>query len=236
MSSKLSSVIPHYTMEFLSRYFRLTFEGLEHIPSAGKALVCPNHSGFSGYDAMLIAHLIRSHLKRAPLVLTHRFWFFSQWSTLIAEQLGFVEATALNGLHYLNENEIVILFPEGEYGNFKPTSKAYHLQEFKRGFIRMALKTQSPIIPTVVIGAEESNINLSRIKLPSFLAPMVIPLPFNLIPFPAKWKIKFLEPIYFPFNPEAADDRDLVHELSIEVKEKMQKNINYELKKRHSIF
>ena len=63
---------------------------------------------------------------------------------------------------------MIILFPEGEKGNFKPSRKSYELQEFKRGFVRMALETQSPIIPTLVIGAEETHINLSQLKLPKY--------------------------------------------------------------------
>ena len=40
-----------------------------------------------------------------------------------------------------------------------------------------------------------------------------------------KWKIKFLEPIHFPFKPQAAEDRDLVRELAFDVREVMQKAI-----------
>ena len=54
-------------------------------------------------------------------------------------------------------------------GNFKASSNRYHLQEFKRGFIRMALLTKAPIIPTLIIGAEETHINLKQLKLAKYI-------------------------------------------------------------------
>ena len=56
-----------------------------------------------------------------------------------AHKMGFLEATTSNGLNLLKKNNMLILFPEGEYGNFKPSQKRYRLQEFKRGFVRMAV-------------------------------------------------------------------------------------------------
>jgi len=102
-------------------------------------------------------------------VLTHHLWFLTKTTAIPANKLGFIEATSENGLKALKKNQLVVLFPEGEYGNFKPSSKAYQLQEFKRGFIRMALATNSPIIPTLILGAEETHVNLSRLKLTKFL-------------------------------------------------------------------
>ena len=98
------------------------------------------------------------------------------------QKMGFVEASKANGLNALKKKKLVALFPEGEYGNFKPTTKRYHLQEFKRGFIRLALETQAPIIPTLILGAEETHINLAQLKFTKYLRGMVLPLPLNIIP------------------------------------------------------
>ena len=56
----------------------------------------------------------------------------------------------------------------------------------------MAVATGAPIIPCVIIGAEESNINLGAVQLGKSLCGVTLPVPFNLLPFPAKWKIQFL--------------------------------------------
>lgn len=169
-------------------------------------------------------------------MLTHHLWFLTKTTAVPAEKLGFIEASTKNGLKYLEKDQLVVLFPEGENGNFKPTSKAYKLQEFKRGFVRMALKTQSPVIPSLVIGAEETHINLRKLRFSKYLYGLVLPLPLNILPLPVKWKIKIFDPIELPYGPEAADDKELVHEICNDIQEQMQEALNNELKKRKSLF
>jgi 1-acyl-sn-glycerol-3-phosphate acyltransferase len=232
----LYKLLPHFFLELVKTYFRVQVEGQDNLPKRGRALITPNHSGVSGFDAMVLQHEITRASGRYPRVLTHHLWFLNQTTAIPANRLGFIEATTANGLKCLRKNQMVVLFPEGEYGNFKPSSKAYQLQEFKRGFVRMAIETQSPIIPTLVLGAEETHVNLSQLKLTRFLRGVVFPLPLNLIPLPSKWKIIFLEPMHLPYKPEAIHDRELMKELSEEIQERMQTRLNQELKKRQSVF
>lgn len=229
-------VLPRLLFEIMRKYFRLQIEGKENLPKKGAAIIAPNHSGFSGFDAIVLAQTIRDITKRIPKVLTHQFWFLTKTTSIPAKKLGFTEATFENGLDVLKKKHLLILFPEGEHGNFKPSSSMYQLQEFHRGFVRMALKTQSPIIPTLILGAEETHINLSQLKFTKFLRGTVLPLPLNVIPLPAKWKIKFLSPIELPYPKEMAEDRELVHELCLEIQEKMQKALQEEISKRDSTF
>lgn len=228
-------VLPKLLMEIVRKYFRVEVEGLENVPKRGAAIIAPNHSGFAGFDALLIAHILNNDLKRIPRVLTHHFWFLSKTTAIPAQKMGFTEATFDNGVSALKRNNLVVIFPEGEQGNFKSSAHMYELQEFKRGFIRMALTTQSPIIPTLVIGAEESNINLSQLKFTKFLKGVVLPLPLNIIPLPVRWKVKFLPPIYLPYSDQALNDRDLLHEITEEIQERMQEELREEVLK-HKIF
>lgn len=229
-------VLPRLLMEIMRKYFRLQVEGVENIPRTGGALIAPNHSGYSGFDATLLSYIITKEAKRIPRVLTHHFWFLSKTTSIPAQKMGFIEATYENGLELLKKKNLVVLFPEGEKGNFKPTTQMYQLQEFKRGFVRMALESQTPIIPAFIIGAEESSINLSQLKFTKFLKGTVIPLPLNIIPLPAKWKIVFLPPMYLPYKASAASDSELVHEIAQDIQERIQKALNEEIKKRTSIF
>lgn len=232
----LYRVMPRLAMEVLRKYFRLEIVGLENIPKRGAAIITPNHSGYAGFDALILTHEISRGTKRIPRVLTHAFWFLSKFTAVPAQKVGFIQASTENGRYQLKKNNLVILFPEGEYGNFKATAKRYHLQEFKRGFIRLALERQCPIVPVLVIGAEETHINLKRIQLPKFLKNAVIPLPLNILPLPAKWKIIVMEPIQFPYTAEAANDSELVQELAQVVREKMQKVLSAEVAKRGSVY
>lgn len=220
----------------MRKYFRLQVEGLEHIPRRGGAIIAPNHSGFSGFDAMILSHEVARKTRRTPRVLTHHFWFLTKTTAVPAQKLGFIEATTKNGLEQLRRGRLIVLFPEGEYGNFKPSTKAYEVQEFKRGFVRMALQTGAPIIPTVIVGAEETHINLAQIKFSKFLRGTILPLPLNLLPLPAKWTIKFMQPIYLPYKPSAANDSDLVREIADEIHDQIQETLQKLVADRESIF
>ncbi len=150
--------------------------------------------------------------------------------------MGFTEATYENGISALEKNNLIVIFPEGEDGNFKPSSQMYQLQEFRRGFVRMAVQTQSPIVPCLIMGAEETHINLSKLKFTKYLRGVVLPLPLNVIPLPVKWKIKFLPPIYLPYKASQVSDGDLMHEIAEEIQEQMQEALSDELNKRRGFF
>ena len=229
-------VLPRFIFEIIRKYFRLDVEGFEHIPQHGKAIVLPNHSGWIGLDVCMIGNEIYKKKHRVPRIIAHKAWFLGDIK-IMSEKMGLIEASTENTMKTLKKNNIVILFPEGESGNFKPTSERYHLQEFKRGFVRMALITGAPIIPTIVIGAEESSINLASLKLTKYLRGAIIPIPLNIVPLPAKWKIKFLEPIKFEgYTAKDAENKELVYRLAAEVQAKMQKALDEELKNRKWIY
>jgi 1-acyl-sn-glycerol-3-phosphate acyltransferase len=225
-------VFPRMFMEILKKYFRLEIEGLENIPTKGPVIISPNHSGFSGFDALILSYILQQKTKRIPRVMTHHLWFLTDTTALPAQKMGFIEANFENGVRLLKKNNLVVLFPEGENGNFKPSSKKYQLQEFKRGFIRMALETDAQIVPTIILGAEETHINLKKLKFSKFLTGLVLPLPLNVIPLPAKWKIVFLKPVSLPFGPDKVSDSELCHDLASEIQETMQRQISLEMKVR----
>ncbi|UXR66167.1 acyltransferase family protein [Bdellovibrio bacteriovorus] len=229
-------VLPRFLLEIMRKYFRLEIEGVENIPRRGAVVLAPNHSGYSGFDAILLGHIVQQEAKRVPRVLTHHFWFLTETTAIPANKMGFTEATYENGVNALKKGNAIVLFPEGEQGNFKPTSERYQLQEFKRGFVRMALEAQCPIVPVVVLGAEETHINLKKLKFTKFLKGTVIPLPLNVIPLPAKWRIRFLEPIALPYKPDAINDSELMNEIAQDIQEKMQTAIEEELQKRGNAF
>ncbi len=227
--------LPHFLAELLAKYFRVVVEGTENIPKKGSGIIAPNHSGYSGLDAFLLAHHINQETKRTPRVLTHKFWFLTKITAVPAKKLGFIEAKSGNGVDTLHNEKLLLLFPEGENGNFKSTIDRYKLQPFKDGLIRMALETGAPVIPTIVIGAEETHINLAKLKFTKYVR-FILPVPLNVIPLPARWKLKFLEPFHLKYGIEALRDSKKVKELSAELQAHMQRALNQELKKRKWIF
>lgn len=229
-------VLPHFFLDLIERYLRVTVEGVRHIPQKGPYIIVANHSGYMGFDALMISHQVRKLRRRAPRIIAHRLWFLKPEISVHAHRLGLEPATFKNGLKLLNDRQSLILFPEGEEGNFKPTRYRYRLRKFRRGFVRLALQTGVPIIPVVVIGAEETHITLSQIRWAKELFGIIIPVPLNVIPLPAKWKIKFLPPIRLKQDLDRASDLREVTAISRQIRHGLQEEIHKQLLRRRTIF
>lgn len=229
-------VLPRFILEILERYLRVQVTGVSNLPKSGPYILISNHSGFMGFDALMLAHQVSKSRKVIPHIIAHKLWFFSPEISVHAQRFGLIPATYENGLAILSRREPLLLFPEGEEGNFKPSVKRYHLRRFRRGFVRLALETGAPIIPAVVVGAEETHLTLSQIRFAKPLIGTLIPIPLNVIPLPAKWKIRFLKPIRIEKDPEKARDMAYVTSLSRKIRLQVQRELSKEVKKRGKIF
>lgn len=180
----------------LCRYFRIEISGLEHIPSSGPAVIIANHSGWMGLDALLLAYLVRTRAGRVNRTMAHRGYF--DWSKRI-QKIAFINGLRRpkkeDAFETLRGGDLLILFPEGESGNFKSSAKRYQLQHFHKGFVHIAADAKVPVIPCAIVGAEEAQLNLGSIHFGSRSHPLRIPLPVPLPPLPSQWKIQFLPPI-----------------------------------------
>jgi len=232
------AAFPKALLEMIRTYFRIEVEGIEHLPRRGKTLIAPNHSGCAGLDAAMLGHILNRELHRVPKILT--LWtLFNFVPTLgkAATKLGLQQASSKNGIELLKKNHLTVVFPEGEKGSFKPSCDRYRLQQFHTGFVRMALLSNAPLVPCIIIGAEEANINLGAIRFEKLLKGLTIPVPFNLIPFPAKWKIQFLPPSDLSrYTLEDVNNRTKMQEAADQIRETMQRVIDLELLKRNYVY
>jgi 1-acyl-sn-glycerol-3-phosphate acyltransferase len=244
----MDAVAPFF--EFLYRkYWRVTTTGLEHVPGTGRALLVSNHSGQLPFDGSMLASAIKLEHPSNRLVRT---MFHSWFPTLpvvspLFVKCGQVTATEDNGIRLLENEELVSVFPEGLKGVGKLYKDRYHLVRFGRGgFIRMALKTQTSILPVSVVGAEETYISLAKsdliakaIRFPFF--PITTTFPWlgllGFIPLPTKWYIDIGEPIPMDgYGPKADQNLMLVSQLTDQVRGVVQKMINERLAQRKSVF
>ncbi len=213
------------------RYLRVEVEGEENLPEHGPVILLPNHSGFLGFDAIVLSHWVRKNRRKIPRILLHKLWFAGGILSEPAQKLGFMEATFANGLSALRKNNFLMLFPEAEEGNFKPINEKYRLKEFRKGFVKMAARTGATVVPVIIVGAEETHINIGQIKIFNQLLPM----PVNLVPLPAKWKIKFLKPLHFEAMPEVLESKK-AEKAAAKVRLEMQAELKKELAKRKFIY
>ena len=101
----------------------------------------------------------------------------------------------------------------------------------------MAVGAGAQVVPAIVIGAEESHLNLGSINFGRWLKGYRLPIPMNLVPLPAKWTIKFLSPMDVSHISQSdLSDKKVVAKEIRRIRSRMQRAINAELKKRKYIF
>ena len=222
----------------LRNYFRLEVAGLENIASNDGALIIPNHSGFMGFDAVMIKNIFRRDLDNKSLALfAHRFYFeLNQIIKRIVEKFEMHRAGFNNGIKVLESGQSLLLFPEAEAGNFKSSLQKYQLQRFHTGFARLAILSNAPVVPCLVMGAEESNFNIGNIDFSRFVKNFRFPLPLNPMPLPAKWKIRFLKARTFNEDPIRAYQSEVLQRICRDLREEMQYELNLMLKNRPSVY
>jgi 1-acyl-sn-glycerol-3-phosphate acyltransferase len=240
-------------LEFFYRYwFRVEVEGIENVPSEGGALLASNHAGALPPDAAMIAKAIREeHPTPRPLHITveHFFKGYPGFSMLIPK-IGCVAAHPANVQRLLHdERELVLVFPEGRKGTEKLYKDRYRLRRFGRGgFVEAAMLGEAQLIPVCVVGAEEAMPVFAQLefmkRLTGLLYFPVTPTfpwlgPLGMLAYlPAKFRIRFLEPIDTVElgGPEARYDKALVQTVAQEIRARIQENLHEMVAKRRSVW
>jgi 1-acyl-sn-glycerol-3-phosphate acyltransferase len=190
-------------------WFRAEWEGLDKIPTEGGALLVANHAGAIPSDAPTIMHGVETELHRPVYGLADHFFKSAPVIGTLWSRTGGVVAHPDNAYRLLHDqHQLVLVFPEGSKGPGKTYNERYRLRRFGRGgFVEIAMRAGVPIIPIAVVGAEESMPIL--FKVPSVaraLGAPYFPVTANmalgplgaLVHFPAKFKLRVLDPVTFP--------------------------------------
>ncbi len=231
------------------RYFRIQTEGIENVPSEGRAVVVGNHSGSIPIDGLMLRTALRTDhpASRDLRWLAEDFLFYLPFAGVFMNRAGAVRACQENAERLLLRDNLIAVFPEGVQGIRKLFRDRYRLQRFGRGgYIRLCLRTRAPLIPCAIIGGEEASPLLYRfdtladlLRIPYLPVTPTFPAlgALGLVPAPTKWRIKFGEPIEFGnYGPEAADDDLLVGRLSERVRSTIQSMLETGLQKRRSVW
>jgi 1-acyl-sn-glycerol-3-phosphate acyltransferase len=132
----------------------------------------------------------------------------------------------------------VLVFPEGAKGSRKLFWQRYRLRRFGRGgFVRTAMRAGVPIVPIAVLGAEEAMPIFAHVPLLQRLTGLIY-FPINhafphfglaaaLMYLPAKFKIRFLEPVDLTrYEPGDAEDVALVQGLTEQIRGRIQQELD----------
>lgn len=222
-------------------YFRTEVHGMENLPPSGRLLLVSNHSGQLPFDGVVIgaALLLDANPPRMVRSMIERFVPTVPFVSFLLTRWGQITGTPENCRRLLEDEEVILVFPEGARGISKPFSKRYQLARFGDGFMRLALETKSPILPVAVIGAEEQapavNIKpLARLlRAPSF---PVVPYPpfFPILPLPVKYRLYFGEPMHFSGDPD--EEAEIVEDKVRSVRNRIQSMLHLGLRARKNVF
>jgi 1-acyl-sn-glycerol-3-phosphate acyltransferase len=220
------------------RYFRVETHGVEKVPR-GRALLVGNHAGQIPIDGAMIgvALLLDANPPRIVRTMTEKWAASLPYVSTIFARSGQIVGTPENCRRLLADGETVLVFPEGVRGISKLWPQRYQLQDFGLGFMRLALETDTPIVPVAVIGSEEQApalFNLRSVgKLIGFPA---LPVTLTGLPFPlpAKYRIYFGDPLRFTGSPDE-EDAELDKKVRV-VKTTLQGMLQHGLEERKNVF
>jgi len=227
---------------FHRMYFRSEVHGIENVPE-GRVLLIANHSGQLPLDGAVIGsamfldgeppRMIRAMVEK----WAHSLPFVSTFFSRVGQVVGVPE----NARRLLEMGEMLLVFPEGTRGISKPFARRYQLEEFGLGFMRLAIETDTPIVPVAVIGAEEQYINVGNLRwaaralgMPVFPVMPQLFVPGGQMPLPTKYHLYFGEPMRFSGDPD--DDDVVIEEKVWVVKQTIQSMLNRGLKERKGLF
>ena len=251
-SERIEGVLDRTLVDFFYHlWFRCEIEGIEHVPASGGALLVSNHSGALPPDAPMIAKAIKEeHPRPRPLHLTveHFFKGYPGFSMLLPK-IGAVPAHPAN-VHRLlyDEEQLVLVFPEGRKGTEKLFKDRYRLRRFGRGgFVEAAMRARAPIVPVAVVGAEEAAPIFAHVPaLQRVTGLLYFPITptfphFGLLGMlgylPAKFLIRFLPAVPTDdLGDEPWQDKALVQTVADEVRAGIQEELMDMLGGRRSVW
>ncbi|HLK38030.1 MAG TPA: lysophospholipid acyltransferase family protein [Polyangiaceae bacterium] len=187
---------------FYRYYFSVRTRGVEHIPHRGRAMLVGNHSGGIAIDAAMVVVSCMFEMNPPRLAqgmaekFINRVPFMSQWASRTGNLMGLPK----HAERLLEDDRLLMVFPEGARGTAKLFKERYSLVDFGTGFMRLALKTKTPIVPFVVLGGGEAFPTVSNAyKLGRLFGVPYVPVTaYGLpLPIPAKMEIQYGPPVFY---------------------------------------
>ena len=232
----------------LKRLYRCDIRGLEHFPD-GRALMVGNHNGGTMTpDTFLLADALieKVGIEALPYGLAHEFPLRMPAVGRMLSRLGAVRASHDNAARLFERGEKVMVYPGGDVDALRPYRDRNRIRfDGRRGYLRLALRHNVPIVPVVAAGAHAGLIVLSdgrglarALRLDRIFRlkalPISLSIPWGLtlgvlppyFPLSSRIVIEVLEPIHFDRQGElAAKDSAYVRSCDERVRLTMQRKL-----------
>lgn len=191
------------TLQFFYRnYFRVKCYGLENVPPRGRGMIVGNHSGGVALDgAMVIASMfLDMEPPRLAQGMAEKFINALPFAGWMSWRVGQFTGLPEHAIRLLNDDRLLMVFPEGARGTAKLYKERYSLVNFGTGFIRLALQTKTPIIPFAFLGGGAALPTVTNLyKLGRLVGMPYVPVTAYLapVPLPVQMEIHYGRPLHF---------------------------------------
>lgn len=177
-------------------YFSVTCDGVENVPTSGRVILVGNHSGGYAIDASMVIAACFFELEPPRLAhgMADRFINRVPFLSRLASRTGQITGLPQHARQLLADERMLLVFPEGTRGTSKLFWNRYSLGQFGTGFLRLALSTQTPIVPFAYLGGGEAVPTIANLPfLGKLLGVPYVPLtPYLLpVPLPVRSNLRF---------------------------------------------
>ena len=191
-------------------YFRVKAFGIENVPKRTRAMLVGNHSGGVAIDgAMVLASmLLEMDPPRLGQGMAEKFLNSVPLSSLWTSRTGQFTGLPEHAIRLLEDDRLLMVFPEGARGTAKLYKERYSLVDFGTGFMRLALKTKSPIVPFGFLGGGAAIPTISNAyALGKLVGVPYIPVTPYLVtlPLPVNLEVHYGQPMVFEGNGNEED-------------------------------
>jgi 1-acyl-sn-glycerol-3-phosphate acyltransferase len=216
-------------------WYRAEVRNMGNVPEKGPVLLVGNHTGGNMSPEVIVLPMAFSTyfgVERPFYQLAHNLVLASPVGSTL-RKYGTMAASHKHAEEALSAGAAVLVFPGGDWEVHRPSWERNKIDlAGRKGFIKLALNADVPIVPVVTIGGQETALFLSRgtwlAKLTGAdrylrlkVLPISLALPWGLnigdlmghIPLPAKITIEVGPPIDLreQFGPEPDVDEVYTH-------------------------
>jgi 1-acyl-sn-glycerol-3-phosphate acyltransferase len=187
---------------FYRRYFSVESHGLHHVPKRGRVMLVGNHSGGFALDGIMVIGSMFYDMEppRVAHAMAEKFLNKIPFASQISSRLGHLTGLPEHAERLLADERMLMVFPEGVRGTAKLYKERYSLVQFGSGFMRLAMKMKTPIVPFAFMGGGEAVPTISNaVSIGKLFGLPYIPVTPWLfaLPIPAKLEVYYSEPMTF---------------------------------------
>jgi 1-acyl-sn-glycerol-3-phosphate acyltransferase len=196
---------------FYRTYFSVEVHGVENLPPQGRVMLVGNHSGGVAIDGIMVIASCFFALDppRLAQAMAEKFLNEIPFASQISNRLGNLTGLPEHAERLLSDERLLMVFPEGARGTAKLYKERYSLVQFGSGFMRLAMKMKTPVVPFAFLGGGEAVPTISNAyAIGKLLGVPYIPVtPWLLaIPIPAKLEVHYSKPMFFEGTGTEEDD------------------------------